>query len=136
MVKFLRYKGIIFSWFQRRIQNLVKHLRRNCFIKTVSGWKLHCVKSVRIQSYSGPYFPTFGLNKERYGISPRIQAKWGKKRTRIIPNTDSFYAVLHLRCLTELSIYLCVWQNNSAGKQFNGHGFVSHKIIRSYFTLT
>ena len=23
---------------------------------------IHCVKSVRIQSYSGPYFPAFGLN--------------------------------------------------------------------------
>ena len=28
---------------------------------------LHCVKSVRIRSCSGPYFPAFGLNRERYG---------------------------------------------------------------------
>ena len=30
------------------------------------------MKSVRIQSFSGPYFPAFGLNMERYGrsISP------------------------------------------------------------------
>ena len=26
-----------------------------------------CVKSVRIWSFSGPYFPTFGLNTERRG---------------------------------------------------------------------
>ena len=26
----------------------------------------HCVKSVLIRSYSGPYFPAFGLNTERY----------------------------------------------------------------------
>ena len=26
----------------------------------------HCMKSVRIRSYSGAHFPTFGLNKERY----------------------------------------------------------------------
>ena len=26
---------------------------------------VHCVKSVRIQSYSGPYFPEFGLNKDK-----------------------------------------------------------------------
>ena len=26
---------------------------------------LHCLKSVRIRSYSGPYFPVFGLNTER-----------------------------------------------------------------------
>ena len=25
----------------------------------------HCVKSVRIRSYSDPYFPTFGLNTDR-----------------------------------------------------------------------
>ena len=25
---------------------------------------LHCMKSIRIQSYSGPYFPAFGLNTE------------------------------------------------------------------------
>ena len=46
---------------------------------------LHCVKSVRIRSYSGPYFPAFGLN---------IQSECGKIRTRIIPNTDTLYAVL------------------------------------------
>ena len=27
----------------------------------------NCVKSVRIRSYSGPYFPTFGLNNSEYG---------------------------------------------------------------------
>ena len=26
----------------------------------------HCVRSVRIRCYSGPYFPTFGLYTERY----------------------------------------------------------------------
>ena len=30
----------------------------------------HCVKNVRIRSYSGPYFPAFGMNTERYCISP------------------------------------------------------------------
>ena len=30
----------------------------------------HCVKPVHIQSYSGPHFPAFGLNTERYGVSP------------------------------------------------------------------
>ena len=27
----------------------------------------HCVKSIQIRSYSGPHFPAFGLNAERYG---------------------------------------------------------------------
>ena len=53
----------------------------------------HCVKSVRIRSYSGPHFPAFGLNTERSGVSLRIQSECGKIRTRITPNTDIFYAV-------------------------------------------
>ena len=30
---------------------------------------IHCLKSVCIRSYSGPYFPVFGLNTKRYGVS-------------------------------------------------------------------
>ena len=51
----------------------------------------HCVKSVRLWSYSGPYFPSFRLNTERYGVSFRNQSECGKIRTRITPNT--FHAV-------------------------------------------
>ena len=50
---------------------------------------LHCVKR-----YSGPHFSAFELNTERYGVSVRIQSECGKMRTRITPNTDTFYAVL------------------------------------------
>ena len=28
---------------------------------------VHCVKNVRIWSYSGPHFPAFGLNNSEYG---------------------------------------------------------------------
>ena len=35
----------------------------------------HCVKSVPIRSFSGPYFPAFGLNMERYSVSLRIQSE-------------------------------------------------------------
>ena len=55
---------------------------------------IHCIKSVRIRSYSGPHFPAFGLNTERYGVSLRIQSKGGKMRTRITPNTNIFHKVL------------------------------------------
>ena len=54
----------------------------------------HCVKSVHIRSYSGPHFPAFRLNTERYSVSLRIQSECGKMRTRITPNTDTFYTVL------------------------------------------
>ena len=50
-------------------------------------------KSVRIRSYSGPYFPAFGLNTERYSVSLRIQSKCRKIQTRITPNTNTFYPV-------------------------------------------
>ena len=53
----------------------------------------HSVKSVRIRSYSGPYFPAFGLNTEGYSVSLRIQSKCVKIRTWIIPNMDAFRAV-------------------------------------------
>ena len=57
---------------------------------------IHCVKSVRIRSYSGPHFPAFGLNTERYGVSLRTQSECGKMRTRITPKTDTFHAVILL----------------------------------------
>ena len=57
---------------------------------------LHCVKIVRIRSYSGPYFPAFGLNTERYFVSLLFHSEYGKMRTRISPNTDTFHALLNL----------------------------------------
>ena len=59
----------------------------------IYSYNFHYVKSVRIQNYSSPYFPTFGLNKERYFVSLRIQSEYGKIQTRITPNTEAFYAV-------------------------------------------
>ena len=50
----------------------------------------HCVKSVRIRSYSGPHFPALGPNAKRYSVSLRIQSEWGKMKTRITPNTNTF----------------------------------------------
>ena len=50
----------------------------------------HCLRRVRIRSYSGLYFPSFGLNTEKYIVSLRIQAEYGKIRTTITLNTDTF----------------------------------------------
>ena len=55
---------------------------------------LHCIKSVCIRSFSGPYFPAHGLNAERYELSLRIQSECGKIRTRKTLNTDTFQIVL------------------------------------------
>ena len=51
-------------------------------------------KKVRIRSFSGPYFPSFGLNTERCGVSLRIQSESGKIWTRKTPNMDTFHAVI------------------------------------------
>ena len=66
-------------------------------------WKIfpkgsHYVKNFRIQSFSGPHFPVFGLNTEIYEVNLRIQYSRGKIRTRKTPNTDTFYTVslLHI----------------------------------------
>ena len=45
---------------------------------------LHCVKSIRIWSFPGPYFPSFGLDTKRSERSLRIQSRYGKKRTKKI----------------------------------------------------
>ena len=41
-----------------------------------------------------PYFPAFGLNSKRYGVSLRIQSECGKIRTRKTPTTDTLHAVI------------------------------------------
>ena len=46
----------------------------------------HCVKSLRIQSFSDPYFP-------RHVVSLRTQSECRKIRTRKTSNTDTFYEV-------------------------------------------
>ena len=53
----------------------------------------HCVKRVGIRSFSGPYFPVFGLNTERCGVYFRIQYECGKIGTRKTTNVNTFYSV-------------------------------------------
>ena len=77
-------------WVRVLLQSLNFQIKQSLFYHS---W-VRCVKCVRIWSYSGPYFPVFELNTERYSVSLRIQSKCGKIRTRITPNTDTFYAVV------------------------------------------
>ena len=53
----------------------------------------HCVKSVRICSFSSSYFPAFGLNTERYVVSLCVLSECRKIPARKTPNTNTFYAV-------------------------------------------
>ena len=63
-------------------------------LKVFQTFVLHCIKSVRIWSFSGSYFPASGPNTERYEVSLHIQSKCEKMRTRKTPNTDTFQAVI------------------------------------------
>ena len=54
----------------------------NFMVKILKGLAIHCVERVHIRSYSGSYFPTYGLNIERYSLSLHIQSECRKIRTR------------------------------------------------------
>ena len=53
----------------------------------------HCLKCVKIWSFSGPCFLKFGLNAEIYKLNLRIQSKYGKIQTRKFPYLETFSAV-------------------------------------------
>ena len=102
----------------------------------------YCVKSVRIRSYSGPHFPAFGLNTERYGISLRTQSECGKMRTRTTPNTDAFHAVQnHLLSwviffrLTHIFIILSSLRLYPKFIRFYLDEFLSHFNVQSCYCL-
>ena len=78
--------------------NLWKHQKISDFLVIFRGYNLkcinfHCLKSVHIRNFSGPYFPEFGLNTERC-VFLHIQSECGKIWTRKNPNTDTLHAVL------------------------------------------
>ena len=106
-------------------------------------WNIyHCVKSVHIRSYSGPYFPAFGLNTDGTPVLMSVFNKvvglynFIKKRlqvfspysiqiqTRITPNTDNFYAVCDRtyfwQYLTTKSCLLTIFTKNLYHRCFAG----------------
>ena len=67
------------------------------------------VKSVHIRSFSGPYFPAFGLNTERhsgYSASLCIHSECEKIQTRKTPNTDTFHSVNVLQSIQKSNFIL------------------------------
>ena len=84
---FSRTSCIAILWFDDRI---LEEIYETYYVRMYRNWDrtimrlCHCVKNIRIRSYSGPYFPPFGLNtereRERY-VSLRTQFKCGKIRT-------------------------------------------------------
>ena len=79
------------------------------------NWKTgrcHSVKSVCIRSFTGPYFPVFGLNTERCSVSVRIQSESRKIRTRKTPNMDTFHAVFTSHLVGE-SLFRVTYSNRT-----------------------
>ena len=68
------------------------------------------VRSIRIWSFSGPYFPALGPNTEIYIINLSIQSECIKVRTGKIPNSDTFYSVM----MSKITQILCrLWKHLS-----------------------
>ena len=73
------------------------------FISTYISWGFniyHCVKSLRILSYFGPYFPAFILNTAKYSVSLLMRE-----------NTGTFYAMFHLTFgdKTKRVLFIHIW---------------------------
>ena len=76
----------------------ISHLFLVSLLLLWAGKCLHAYQGTAFQVskygvFSGPYFPAFGMNTEKYGVSLCIQSKCRKIRTRKTPNTDIFQAV-------------------------------------------
>ena len=52
----------------------------------------YCMRSVRIWSFSGPFFPAFEPNTDIHTVSHHVQSKCDKMRTWKTLNTDTFHA--------------------------------------------
>ena len=80
---FEQYLLVKFSW--------------SLWLKFVSIY-YYCVESVLIWSYSGPHFPTFRLNTERYGVFSPNPGNCRPECVRIRP--------LFPQCVTQKSIHI------------------------------
>ena len=79
MLKLTKVLKSGFSGFCNRDDSLIQYhthrISKNSsrYKKVIAIRDFQCVKSVRIRSFSGTYFPVFGLNTERYY---RLMLKW------------------------------------------------------------
>ena len=61
----------------------------------------NCVKSVRIRSFSGPYFPAFRLKTESYGVA--LQILLGKARIDLAINHTLGHKPVGMLFISKLS---------------------------------
>ena len=70
------------------IEKIISSLLAICFVKSAAYNHYHCVKSVRIWTYSRPEFPAFGLNTDQNN------SKYGQFKRGV------FFAIILLLCYT------------------------------------
>ena len=68
-------------------------LQNNHLLVIIDVYSSTASKLSKYGLFSGPYFPAFGLNTERYSVSLRIQSECGKMRTRKTPYLDTFHTM-------------------------------------------
>ena len=70
----------------------------------------HCEESVLIRSFSGPNFPAFRLNRQRYSVSLCIRSEYEKIGTRKTPSTDTFHPMnFKAQILQKISLVVYVY---------------------------
>ena len=83
------------------------------FIRACLHEVLHCVKSVQIRSFSGPYFPVFSPNKGKYGSEKTLYL-------------DTFHAVLFRLKGT--------WFYHALASKLQCHSFKLLKLVSFQFS--
>ena len=73
-------KSFVEFFGQQSLQKFILHL--GMYIRLPHNFP-HCVKNVRIRSFSGPYFPAFVLNTDRYGVFTPNAGKYGPENVQI-----------------------------------------------------
>ena len=75
----LKEQWIRYHWLEEVPEKQTYFANSNSNSNSKANSNLLCVKSVRIWSFSGPYFPGFGLNTGRHGVSMNA-GKYGPEK--------------------------------------------------------
>ena len=84
----------------------------------------NCVKNVHIRSFSGPYFPAFGLNKERYRVlrifpySVQIRENKGQKNSEYGHFSRSMFHYFFIVSLySAKTVHICAHQTKERSEK-------------------
>ena len=94
-------------------------------------WNWHCVKSVRIRSYSGLHFPALGLNTERYSVLSGFSPNAGKKKDENNSKYGHFLGSVRMlpdaKSLNLFSLILPKWWCTKKRSFFRKESFAIHR---------